>query len=474
MKTFYWHDYETWGANPAIDRPSQFAGVRTDENLNIIADPLVIFCQPPEDIWPHPQACVITGITPQQAQEKGLSEREFIARIHQEFIQPETCVVGYNSLRFDDEITRYTLYRNFYDPYEREWKHGNSRWDIIDMVRLCYALRPAGIEWPIIDEKPSFKLENLTQANGIAHQSAHDAFSDVEATIALAKLIRRAQPQLYDFVLAKKSKQQVAAMVDLRNRKPLLHISSRFPAAHGCAALVVPLAMHPVNKNAVIVYDLSVDPQPLIELDADAVRERIYTAADELGEGVERIPLKLVHLNRCPVLLTAKMLDTPAQQRLQIDKARCEQHWRRLLATDLSAKLQAVYGDSEFPPRSDPEQRLYEGFLSDRDKQCCAQVRSADQQKFKDTHFVFDDERLNAMLPRYKARNFPGSLSENERGEWLEHKRTRLIEGGDGCLSRKEYHAAIAELRTLHPADNDASMLLDSLEKYAEEKLQSF
>jgi len=204
--TFYWHDYETFGVRPAKDRPSQFAGIRTDDDLNIIGEPLVVFCKPIPDVLPAPMACILTGITPQHALENGICESEFIARIHNEMSLKDTCSVGYNSLRFDDEITRYTLYRNFFDPYAREWQNGCSRWDIIDLVRMTYALRPEGIEWPLNEKGyPSFRLELLTQANRILHEDAHDALSDVHATIGLAKLIKQKQPKLFEWLLKTRS-----------------------------------------------------------------------------------------------------------------------------------------------------------------------------------------------------------------------------------------------------------------------------
>ncbi|WP_045858347.1 exodeoxyribonuclease I [Teredinibacter purpureus] len=475
MKSFYWHDYETWGTNPAIDRPSQFAGVRTDENLNIIGDPLVMYCQPPEDIWPQPLACMVTGITPQLALQEGLPEHAFIKKIHREFSQPGTCGVGYNSLRFDDEVTRYALYRNFYDPYEREWRNGNSRWDIIDMVRLAYALRPEGIEWPIVDGRPSFRLENLTVANNIAHQSAHDAYSDVEATIEMAKLVRSAQPDLYQYALANKTKQKVAAMMDVANKKPLLHISSRFSAEHGCAALIVPLSMHPTNKNAVVVYDLSIDPTPLLTLDADAIAERVFTATADLPEGVARIPLKLVHINRCPILVTPKLLDEKAAQRLNIDKALCERHWRQLRESDLSGKLELLYTAERFSPRKDPEQQLYNGFLNGEDKKQCAVLRKAKLKELAEMPSVFNDTRLNQMLLRYKARNFPEALNEQERLEWHEHVQERLMQGEEGCLSYSEY---LSVLDTLALSEDGASIekqaLISALRQWGEQKTYAF
>lgn len=467
MNTFYWHDYETWGANPAIDRPSQFAGVRTDEDLNIIDDPLVVYCRPPEDIWPHPEACLITGITPQKALAEGLSERDFIAKIHQQLAQPKTCGVGYNTLRFDDEVTRYTLYRNFYDPYEREWNFGNSRWDIIDMVRLVYALRPEGIEWPIVDDKPSFKLENLCIANGISHESAHDAYSDVEATINLAKLIKEKKPALYDYVLKNKNKHAAAGFIDIANCKPLLHISSKFPSTRGCAGLIAPLAMHPVNKNAVIVFDLAVDPKPLGYLSPEEIHERVFVAQEDLPEGEQRLPIKLVHLNKCPILGTTKLLDQKTADKHGIDKAQCEKHWQTLKKMDVGNKLKQMYQLDTFAPSSDPECQLYDGFIPNNDKRLMAELRAMTEQEFATTNVIFEDPRLNDMILRYKARNFPNSLAPHEQEEWREFVAQRRAFGADNMLSHDQFSTHVAELKQYYKDDDEKQNILYALEQYA-------
>lgn len=471
MTTFYWHDYETWGANPAVDRPSQFAGVRTDENLHIIGEPLVLYCRPPEDIWPHPEACLITGITPQYAQSHGVSECEFIRQIHRQLAQPQTCGVGYNSLRFDDEITRYTLFRNYYDPYEREWRNGSSRWDIIDMVRLVYALRPVGIEWPMVDGVPSFKLENLSAANNLAHTNAHDAYSDVEATIALAKLIKTKQPALYDYVLSNKSKHKVAAMIDTVNRKPLFHISSKFPSSRGCAGFIAPIAMHAINTNAVIAFDLSADPSPLQSLSVEDIRARIFVKTEDLPENVERIPLKLIHMNKCPILGTTKLCDEKAAQRLGIDKQQCERHWQQLRTMDIEKKIQAVFAEENFAPRTDPEQMLYNGFVPAADKATMKLLRQADAERLVTKEFRFVDERLEAMKLRFKARNYPESLTDSERSLWHEFKTQRLTCGDENILSRQAFALRIHELKADLHDDTYKMNILHALEAYERENV---
>ncbi len=473
MHTFYWHDYETWGANPAVDRPAQFAGIRTDADFNIIGEPLVLYCKPPLDLLPQPEACLITGITPQLAAERGVTEAAFIAAIHAELAQPGTCTVGYNSLRFDDEVTRYTLWRNFYDPYAREWQNRCSRWDIIDLVRSCRTLRPEGIEWPNHEDgSPSFKLEHLTAANGLSHESAHDALSDVLATIAVARLVREKQPRLFDYYLRMRNKRDVATLLDPAAGKPVLHISGRFPAATGCGTLVLPLARHPGNSNGVICFDLRSDPSPLLELDAEAIRARQFVSNAELqAQGLERIPLKTIHVNRCPMVATARLVDGTVAERLALDLAACERHAALLAGVDLQAKLAAVFtaGEARRAEPADAEQQLYGGFVSDADRALLPDVRTALPEQLDPDHFPFRDERLAELLWRYRARNFPESLSVEQRAAWRSYCRERLLTPvASGALSYSAYCATLQQLRDQHAHNAGRLALLDELASWGD------
>jgi exodeoxyribonuclease-1 len=468
--TFYWHDYETWGANPARDRPVQFAGVRTDADLNIIGEPLMVYSRPSPDYLPHPDACLITGITPQQALQEGVSESEFIATVHAELSQPGTCGVGYNSIRFDDEVTRYTLYRNFYDPYAREWQNGNSRWDLIDVARLCRSLRPDGIEWPLREDgTPSFKLGELCIANGLSHESAHDALSDVYATIDLAKLLKQRQPKLFAYALSLRDKRTVAAMLDVVTQVPVLHVSGRLPAAKFCSALMMPLALHPDNKNSVIVYDLSVDPSPLIELSAEEIAVRVFSATADLPEGTERIPLKEIHINRAPIIATAKLVDEAVSQRLQIDMALCRRHWAQLhKAVGVVEKLQEIFGAREFAQNNDPDVMLYGGgFFNGDDKKMMDEVRRATPDILAMHSYRFSDARLPELLWRYRARNFPMSLSDSEREKWRDFCRQCLRDPASGQLGFTAFRQRLVELAGERTSSTDA-MILSELNDYAD------
>jgi exodeoxyribonuclease-1 len=445
VTSIFWYDYETTGINPRCDRPLQVAGLRTDFDLNVIDEPVNLYCQPSEDILPHPAACAITGITPGQLAGHGLSEADFMTRVHAQLAAPGTCGAGYNTLRFDDEMTRYSLYRNFFDPYAREWQGGNSRWDLIDVVRAAYALRPDGLVWPKDDEgRVTLKLERLTAANGIDHGNAHEALSDVRATIALARLIREKQPKLYDWLFQLRGKQKV--MDQIRLLQPMVHISGRFSAARSYVGVVLPLAWHPRNKNALIVCDLHLDPQGLLDLDADALRQRLYTRRDDLAEGELPVPLKLIHINKCPVVAPLSVLRPVDQQRLGLDMALYQERTLRLSDAQQvwRDKVQAIYASEDFTQSKDPEQQLYDGFIGDRDRRLCEQVRAADPAQLAKVQWPFDDERLPELLFRYRARNFPDTLSFEEQERWRIFCQQRLSDPEWGAPNTLETFAEAA------------------------------
>lgn len=467
MTSIFWYDYETTGINPRSDRPLQVAGIRTDLDLNEIGPPVNLYCQPSDDILPHPAACMITGITPGQLAEKGLAEADFMSRVHAELAAPGTCGAGYNTLRFDDEMTRYSLYRNFFDPYAREWQGGNSRWDLIDVLRTAYALRPDGIVWPEQDGRVTLKLERLTAANGIDHGQAHEALADVRATIALARLVREKQPKLYDWLFQLRSKQRV--MDQIRLLQPMVHISGRFSAERHYLGVVLPLAWHPRNRNALIVCDLGLDPQGLLDLDAETLRQRLYTRRDELAEGELPVPLKLVHINRCPVVAPLSVLRAQDQQRLNLDMG--EYQARALRLTDAQElwrdKLPAIYAEEDFAATADPEQQLYDGFIGDRDRRLCEQVRAAEPAQLARQQWPFDDHRLPELLFRYRARNFAYTLDDEEQQRWKLFCQQRLSDADYGAPNTLEsFNKARLELDV--SATTFQRQVLDEWQQYAD------
>jgi exodeoxyribonuclease-1 len=475
--SFFWHDYETFGVNPRRDRPAQFAGVRTNAELEEVEPPVMLYCRPAADFLPEPEACLLTGILPQTCLERGLPETQFARRIEAELARPGTIGTGYNSLRFDDEVTRHLLWRNLADPYAREWQHGCGRWDILDTVRAAWALRPEGIEWPLhADGKPSFKLEDLAAANGLVHEAAHDALSDVRATIALARVVRRAQPRLFDFCL--KLRQKNAVLAEIGVGRPFIHVSGRYPTERGCLAVVWPLAPHPTNRNELVVWDLSADPSELLRLDAAAVRARLFVARDELPEGVSRLPIKTIHLNRSPVVISSlRTLAGAPAARWGIDIDTCLRHAE--IAAREGAKLAGLWPDVYARPAPaeppDVDEDLYGGLVGNNDRRVLERLRGLDGARlaalFEEGRApAFDDARLDELLWRYRARNFPEHLAEAEQARWQAHRVARLHHGQGGGLSLTAYFERIDALQEAHAdgADEHAGDILSALYDYAE------
>jgi len=467
--TFLWHDYETFGVQPRRDRPAQFAAISTDADLNEIDAPIMLYCQPAPDYLPDPQSCLITGITPQHCLQNGVPEHQFAARIEQAFSQAGTIGVGYNSIRFDDEVTRFLFWRNLIDPYAREWQNSCGRWDILDMVRTAYALRPDGISWPQHEDgRPSFRLEQLTAANGISHTAAHDALSDVRATIALARLIRQHQPKLFEFCLGLHKKERATAEIGWPLQKPFLHVSGMFAAERGCIAPMWPLAVHPNNKNEIIAWDLAFDPAELATLDAATMRQRMFSKAEELPQGVTRLPIKTIHLNKSPVVIgNLKTLSNEMAGRWKIDMTTVQQYAAAAAALpDLTPIWHAIFlrADAEAP--IDVDEDLYGGFVGKEDRLTLNRLRALPPQQLASAQFSFADVRLEELLSRYRARNFPQTLSLEETEAWEAHRAARLFDGSAGARTIDDLFGAIDTLS--ESTDERGEEILGALYDYAE------
>lgn len=472
--TFLWHDYETFGANPRYDRPAQFAAIRTDMDLNEVGEPIMRYCQPAPDYLPSPESCLITGITPQQALEQGVPEDVFAREIEAAFSQPGTVGVGYNTIRFDDEVTRFLFWRNLIDPYAREWQNECSRWDLLDVVRMVYALRPDGIEWPVKEDgSPSFKLEDLARANGLGHEQAHDALSDVRATIALARLIKQKHPKLFEFAFALRKKDRVlhemglpAQQIDAR---PFLHVSGMIRPERGCIAVMWPLAQHPTNKNEVICWDLNADPSELAAIDADTLRLRMFTRAADLPEGVTRLPIKSIHINKSPMVVrNLKTLSPEMAAKWGIDMNLCIEHAVKARALpDMSQLWKQVYSKLEGHGPNDVDQDLYNGFIGPADRRRLNQLRELSPQELSVDRTGFDDVRLQELVFRWRARNWPESLTEQEQERWQQHCMAVLLDGAGGARTVEQLFAQIDALSEA-VEDERAEEILGALYDYAE------
>lgn len=463
-QTFFFYDLETTGFNPRHDRIMQFAGIRTDLDLNPIGEPYNILVKLNDDTLPSPDALMVTGITPQSTQSDGLTEAEFAHLLVDEVFTHDTIAVGFNNIRFDDEFIRALFWRTFNDPYEWSWRDGRGRWDMMDVVRMTRALRPDGIQWPTVDGKEVNKLELISKENGIDHFKAHDALSDVEALIAVTKLIKEKQPQLYTHLFTLKDKKKVAELVNLDDKKPFVYVSGRYDSAYHKATVAFPLT---AGRNGnVIVYDLRHDPTPFLTLSPKELASRLFASWDvRQKEGFVALPVKEFQYNRAPAVAPLGVLEREGGwSRIGLAPGDIEKHRTLLLSSPAFAEnIRSLYESRpEFPKETDPEAQLYDGFVPDMDKLRIEKVRNADADTLADMHPEFTDERLSELLLHYKARNYPQSLAEDEVSAWEAWRAARIKKQLPSFVMRLQSLAAV------HAGNEEKEYILQELQLWAE------
>ncbi|HWT39856.1 MAG TPA: exodeoxyribonuclease I [Dongiaceae bacterium] len=463
-QTFFFYDLETSGLNSRQDRIMQFAGQRTSLELEPIGEPHNVLVKLNDDTLPSPDALIVTGITPQQTQADGYTEAEFAKLLTEEVFTPDTIAVGFNNIRFDDEFIRTLFWRNFYDPYEWAWREGRARWDLLDAVRMTRALRPDGIKWPEVDGKEVNKLELITKENGIDHFKAHDALSDVEALIAVTKLIKEKQPQLYAHLFSLKDKKRVMELVNLEDKRPFVYVSGRYEAEYHKATVAFPLTTG--RNGAVVVYDLRYDPTPFLTMDTKQLAKLFYATWEERqADGFQKLPVKELQYNRVPAVAPLGVLEREdGWNRLGLSEELITKHRNILLSSPSFAEnIRSLYeGRPEFAKEKDPEAQLYEGFVPDMDKLRIEKVRNADANTLADLHPEFTDERLGELLLHYKARNYPQSLAEDEVAQWEAWRAARIQKLLPAFVTR------LNQLAKVHAGDESKEYTLQELQLWAE------
>lgn len=467
--TFYFYDLETSGFNPRDARIMQFAGQRTDESLNPIGEPHNVLLRLTDEIVPEPDAILVTGITPQQTLADGITEVEFLKLFHDEIAIPDTVMLGFNTVRFDDEFMRYMHYRNFYDAYEWQYTSGKSKWDLLDVVRMTRALRPDGIKWPVDENgKATNRLELITKLNGIEHENAHDALADVTASIAVARLIKEKQPKLFDYLFTMREKRAAAQLVT--QGQPFLYTSGQYDSEYEKTTAVAMLAEHPQRPGA-LVFDLRHDPEQFAGMTPEALAEAWRRRKDEPGL---RLPVKTLQYNKCPAVAPLAVLDAGSQERLHLKMDDIATNYAKLRKSKLAPLVLQALEILEKANRArfanadeDVDGKLYDGFVGEGDKTKMSVVRAARPTEIAGLDLVFQDRRLQELFPRYKARNFPYALQDEERIAWEKFREERLLGGGQTSRLAKFFDrlAALAQTEGLTP---EKQYLLEELQLYGQ------
>lgn len=460
--TFLFYDYETFGTHTSLDKPAQFACIRTDMNLNIINNPQYFYCFPSDDYLPDPDSILITHITPQYTQKNGTNEYNFSKKIYNIFKESNTCIIGYNNINFDDEITRNIFYRNFFDPYEWSWRNGNSRWDLINLLRACYALRPSGIKWPKNQlGLPSFKLSDLTQINNIIHLNVHDAVSDVYATIEIAKLIKNKQPKFFNFFFKMRKKNELYKLIDVKKLKPIIYVSSSFGAIRHNISFILPIIWNKNNSNILIAVDLFKDVQKLLNTC------KKISFDDFFIKNLFNLGIIFLYLNRCPILAPIQTIRREDCNRLNFNISLFEKNFDLIKNNNFFIKnIEIIFSREKIVNQSsNVDLNIYNSFFNSHDKNIIKFIRHTEPRSLKNINFIFHDPRLKDLLFRYRARNFWNTLDNYEKKIWLKYCANIL-----NPLFLQEYQNKIQFLLKKYSKNLEKVVLLTQLLDYVLEQ----
>ena len=410
MRTFFFYDLETSGFSARYDRIMQFAGQRTNDELKPIGQPVNLLVKLTDDILPAPGAVLTTHITPQMTVADGISEADFCRYFLEQVATPDTTILGYNSTRFDDEFIRHTLWRNFHDPYQWAWSEGRDRWDL---------------------------------------------------RISLARLLRQSQPTMWRYLLDHHDKRSVLNIITPSQPKPFVYASGRYSSSYQKTTVATVIA-EGRTPNSYLVWDLRYDPVDFTSLsEAEILSNLTADQATRRQDDFVPVPIKELSINKCPAVAPLGVLDSASEARISLSRAEAMKHYHQLNSqAGLIKRLTGAWRKRPvFPSAGDVEGKLYDSFTPKSDQTKIRLVAAADSTGLADLHPNFTDERLDELLFRYKARQYPASLSESEEECWRKFRRAKL---------ERELPAYLSELSKLASSPAADQFILEELQLWAE------
>ncbi|AXN02018.1 Exodeoxyribonuclease I [Candidatus Purcelliella pentastirinorum] len=416
--TFLFYDYETFGINPSLDKPAQFAAIRTDFDFNIIDKPKIYYCKLPDDYLPNPESVLTHKISPQKANLLGVSESKFAKLIYKLFLKKKNCIIGYNNIKFDDFFTRNIFYRNFFHPYMWSWYNGNNNWDLINIIRSCYLLCPKNIKWPYKKNGiPSFRLEDFVKINKYKNIDSHDAMSDVYATILIIKSIKKKKPKFFNFLFNNRKKNQLLSLIKKNKNIPFIYISNIFDVKKNIINIILPIKIY--KKNVLVALNIMKDISLFLNNNIND-KEKYLFNKNKKSSIIE------IYLNKCPIIIPINLLNEISCKRLKINKKKYMKNIDFIKKYKIHKKIKNIYDYhkiNDFKYKDNIDCQLYKRFFTNKDYQLMEIIRKTNVNKLKLIDLDKYDERFKNLLFRYRARNFYYTLNNTEKKKWDKHKK---------------------------------------------------
>ena len=483
--TFFWYDYETTDLDWYRARPVQVAGIRTDESLEREGKLGELYCQPAPDHLPRIGSVLTHRVSPVHARDRGIREFEFAKKVHKQLHAEGTCTVGFNATTFDHRITHHLFFRNLFDPYRWHWKDSStSKWDIIELCRAAYALRRDILLWPYDDEGyAAFKLHKLALENSIrseyshravSGQDPHSAADDVRLTLDLARLLKGASKNLWDYSRSCQSVEHVVRSI----RTTFLIVNTTVLRQRGAATIAGFLGQDPNDKNRNYAFDLSYNPAEFFDANAESLLTYKPKSSADNRDPRRHVPILRFRANASPYVMEFDLSNPMSEARqglldgLQL--APLDELQRRFSALDSNTKFKTrvvELNKPSYPERACPEENLYGLDVDRSDRAQLTRIRkSIGRPNWWKNERHFRAKWLPGMVLRFRARNFPETLSDKEAEDWRDYCRQRLLrEKVEDGLTEFERYERDLEIERGVDHDPKVRMCLDECESYGSE-----
>ena len=460
--SFVFYDTETTGTHTSFDQILQFGAIHTDSELNELGR-LDIKCRILPDIVPSPGAMQITGIRANQLIDSSLpSHYEMVRHVREKLLSWSPAVfIGYNSIGFDEHLFRQALYKTLHPPYLTN-TNGNSRTDAMRMVQAASIFTPNALKIPVGDRrKRVFKLDRVAPANGFAHERAHDALADVEATIFLCRLLAEQAPDVWSSFMRFSQK---AAVIDYISSERIFCFSD-FYFSQPFSCLATRIGINSKNSSEFYIFDLEVDPSRLLRLS----QKKLIT---RLGESPK--PVRRLRSNASPILWAAEEApDIASAKHIGIEEL--ERRVQFLESNgEFCDRLIDVFEAAKEPRGPSPyvEEQIYDAFFTDIDQELLESFHRAPWEERPAIVDRLKDERLRILGHRLIHSERP-NLLDKKHCQVLDVALAKRILGSEGeKVPWTTLSQAMQEWRNLNEEDKRGPEFLREHKKYIADRLE--
>ena len=417
------YDTETTGTKVYFDQILQFAAILTDNDLNEI-ERFEIRSRLLPNVVAGPGAMRLTGVSVDQLHDPALpSHYEMVCRIRRKLLEWQASLfIGHNSLRFDEVLLRSAFYKNLLPPYLTN-SAGNGRIDTLSMLQWAHKYEPDVIEIPTRpDGRPIFKLDQLAPANGYNQAHAHDAMSDVEATIHMAHLMRNNAPDTWSRAMRFSNKSNV---LDFCEGEMVFGLTEYYFRDY-YSFLLHQVGHNPHDRSEIVAFDLYHDPADFVGLSSEALRRHL-NASPKL--------LRRVRANALPGLIDADEAH-PHTQVSNLPLEMLEERAEVLEGNEtLRGQLLLAYMQAK-PQYEDSvhvEENIYSGFASTQDNERMDAFHEGEWSERAAIVCEFDDPRFRDLGEQLIYFEAPQVLATERRQWWEERTARRLLGTGEPC-----------------------------------------